>query len=196
MHERRDDLESILHVLTYYSFRYLKSSLDSEDLEEELKAIYDQRKERMGIYTGGSGKEDFFDGKKLASSDVNKSFSSSCPPLAKLINSLRNRFAPLYRTPLDAAEEGASEKDRATRKQEIRIQKEAKRNALEALKTSKDTIETFEYHLKTGEWSSEGAVDRLPRVSETKTARKRRRESEVLNGGNNKRFKSSTCEDS
>lgn len=195
MHERKDDLESIIHVLTYFSFRYLKSAFTPEKLEKEMKEVYDQREEAMGIYTGGSGKKFFFLGEKLTASDVAKSFSG-CPSLAKLINSLRNRFAPLYRTPLEAAEEDSSEQDRLTRKKEMEIQETVRQNALESLKTSRSIIETFEYHLKTGEWSSEGAVDRLPRVSETKVARKRRRESEILNGGNNKRFKSGTYEDS
>lgn len=195
MHERRDDLESIVHVLIYFSFRYLQSAFTPEDLEQEMTEVFDHGVERMGIYTGGRGKEDFFQGRKLTPSAVNASFSSTCPPLAKLINSLRNRFAPLYETPLQPAEADQSEKVRRTREQIIQLQETSKRDALETLNTSTDLIGLFNHYLESSGWSPEGAVDRLPRVAESEAACKRRRESEAVYGRDKKRPKLDTSED-
>lgn len=196
MHERRDDLESIVHVLVYFSFRYLQSAFTPEDLEQEMTEVFDHGVERMGIYTGGRGKEDFFQGRKLTPSAVNASFSSTCPPLAKLINSLRNRFSPLYRAPLESPEEDSCEDDPETREQMIQLHETTKRNALEALKTSTNVIGIFNHYLESSGWSSEGAVDRLPRVAESQAACKRRRELEAVYGRDKKRPKLDTSEDS
>ena len=61
-HGLRDDLESFVHVLFYYSMRYrptLPGKLKSrQEILGSLPAVFDDVKESEvpGVYTGGAGK--------------------------------------------------------------------------------------------------------------------------------------------
>ncbi|ETW82599.1 hypothetical protein HETIRDRAFT_416722 [Heterobasidion irregulare TC 32-1] len=98
IHEFRDDLESFLHVLLYYSIRYVKH--DASLYDEVSGAVYrhfDSAFRDRALQTrGGQGKKDFFNyapPTELSYATISKFLH---PAHATLINDLRRLFIPIY----------------------------------------------------------------------------------------------------
>jgi hypothetical protein len=92
-----DDLESFLHVLTWTSLRYCPSNLTDQERSSHLSSIFDEVREKNGVYVGGGWKSGCLVRNAYLPSEL-VAFSAGSP-LLDLLREINPPFAVRYQAP-------------------------------------------------------------------------------------------------
>ena len=168
-HLLRDDLESLVHVLFYYVFRYRPTVMgDNGDLANSFHFAFDHVEyEEDGRSTGGSSRKLILRNVILTSSHLWKSRLPNS--LVSPMNSLRNRFALLYKERYhkeicDSLEQN-SQIPVPHQTKIVRALEQIEANRIATEKTlcgARPIVDKFFRYLYNDDWSpDDGAIDQL-----------------------------------
>ncbi|KAI0308469.1 hypothetical protein OF83DRAFT_245998 [Amylostereum chailletii] len=147
-HLLRDDLESIVHVLTHHVLRYRPAGFPTVKLAKTLEDIFDNHFVVDGQSEGGERKADYFRGGAYFTTEALIA-STLHPQLVALMSALRGLFYYFYQSPNVV---------RASQ-----IPQSIVDAALRALDTADKFIAVFKEHLEADGWpENDGAIDQLP----------------------------------
>jgi hypothetical protein len=185
-HLLRDDLESFVHVLFYYVFRYRPvfpaNSVDHRRLLTSINAVFEANMSGSVHYwgiPGGYEKGQYLcsPGSHFISGKLRQHLRPE--PLCMLVEEAREVFTPLYSNE-PIVNIIASEQVKAERREELKAYEKALSAATERVESSAHMISVFrmwteEYQ---DQWSADdGAVDQLAPAASTSTSGSSRKRS-------------------